>query len=52
MIGNDVVGRGIKENMRMIKKRDVRLRRTDAMGDRWVREQQTWNEPEREENGS
>jgi len=31
MIGNDVVGRGIKENMKAIKKRGVRLRKTDAI---------------------
>jgi hypothetical protein len=30
--------------MRVIRKRNVMLRRRDAMGDLWVREQQTWDE--------
>jgi len=38
-IGDDMLGRGMRENMRVIRKRDTRLRSIDAMGDRWIREQ-------------
>ena len=48
--GDDVVGRGMRENMRAIRKRDMRLWSIDAMGDRWMREQYMWNE--RKGNGS